>query len=137
MKSRDTLLRLKRFQADEKRRRVTQLELMIAEFNRMAGDLDREIATEEQRARISDPTHFAYPTYARAAMVRRDNLRGSAANLKGQLDDARRAVEEAFEELKKVETLDNREHARERAEASAREQASYDQIGLSRHAARA
>ncbi len=55
MKSRDTLLRLKRFQADEKRRRVTQLELMIAEFNRMAGDLDREIATEEQRARISDP----------------------------------------------------------------------------------
>ena len=71
MKSRDTLLRLKRFQADEKRRRVTQLELMIAEFNRMAGDLDREIATEEQRARISDPTHFAYPTYARAARSRR------------------------------------------------------------------
>lgn len=137
MKSRETLLRLKRFQLDEKRRKVAQVEMMIAEFERMASDLDREIQNEEQKAKISDPTHFAYPTYARAAMVRRDNLRGSADNLKGQLDDARRAVEEAFEELKKVETLESREHARERAEQSAREQADYDEIGLARHAMRA
>ena len=34
MKSRETLLRLKRFQVDEKRRRVSQIEMMIAEFNR-------------------------------------------------------------------------------------------------------
>ncbi len=137
MKSRDTLLRLKRFQLDEKRRKVAQLEMMIAEFDRMAADLEREIQNEEQKARISDPTHFAYPTYARAAMVRRDNLRDSANNLKSQLDEARAAVEEAFEELKKVETLDNREHAREKAEAAAREQAEYDQIGLQRHMMRA
>jgi flagellar FliJ protein len=137
MKSRDTLLRLKRFQLDEKRRKVAQLEMMIAEFDRMAGDLEREIQNEEQKARISDPTHFAYPTYARAAMVRRDNLRDSANNLKSQLDEARAAVEEAFEELKKVETLDNREHAKEKAEAAAREQAEYDHIGLQRHMMRA
>jgi flagellar FliJ protein len=137
MKSRDTLLRLKRFQLDEKRRKVAQLEMMIAEFDRMAGDLEREIQNEEQKARISDPTHFAYPTYARAAMVRRDNLRDSANNLKSQLDEARAAVEEAFEELKKVETLDNREHAKEKAEAAEREQAEYDHIGLQRHMMRA
>ena len=67
MKSRDSQLRLKRFQVDEKRRRVAQIEAMIAEFLRMAGDLDREIATEEHKAGIADVTHFAYPTYARAA----------------------------------------------------------------------
>ena len=61
MKSRDTLIRLKRFQVDEKRRRVAQIEMMIAEFDRMAADLDREIAAEEQKAGISDPNHFAYP----------------------------------------------------------------------------
>ena len=44
MKSRDTLIRLKRFQVEEKRRRVAQIEMMIAEFDRMAVDLDREIA---------------------------------------------------------------------------------------------
>ena len=67
MKSRDSLLRLKRFHVDEKRRRVAQIEAMIAEFSRMAGDLDREIALEEQKAGITDLGHFAYPTYARAA----------------------------------------------------------------------
>ena len=55
MKSRDTLIRLKRFQVDEKRRRVAQIEMMIAEFNRMAADLDREIAAEEHKAGITDP----------------------------------------------------------------------------------
>ena len=43
MKSRDTLIRLKKFQVDEKRRKVMQIETMIAEFERMASDLEREI----------------------------------------------------------------------------------------------
>ena len=64
MKSRDTLIRLKKFQVDEKRRRVSQIETMIAEFHRMSVDLEREIQTEQDRAGINDPTHFAYPTYA-------------------------------------------------------------------------
>src|SRR5208283_5787509 len=95
MKSRDTLIRLKRFQADEKRRRVRQIEAMVAEFTRMAGDLDREIANEEKRAGISDPHHFAYPTYARAASARRDNLKSSIAEIAAQIDEAKAAQEEA------------------------------------------
>jgi flagellar export protein FliJ len=130
MKSRDTLMRLKRFQVDEKRRRVAQIESMIAEFERMATDLDREIASEEQRSGITDRAHFAYPTYARAAMQRRDNLKRSADELKGQLADARRELEEAFEELKKFEILDDREQARERTAEAARDQAEMDRIGL-------
>lgn len=114
MKSRDTLLRLKRFQADEKRRRVTQLEMMIAEFNRMAGDLDREIAAEEQRARISDPSHFAYPTYARAARNRRDNLLSSTEELRGQLDEANSRLEEALAEVVKAESLEGRDKSGDR-----------------------
>ena len=114
MKSRDTLVRLKRFQADEKARRVAQIEMMINEFGRMAGDLDREIATEEQRSGNSDPTHFAYSTYARAARGRRDNLRNSANELRGQLDEAKARHEEALEELRKAENLDGRERAMER-----------------------
>ncbi|MFC5418732.1 flagellar export protein FliJ [Bosea eneae] len=130
MKSRETLLRLKRFQVDEKRRRVSQIEMMIAEFNRMAGDLDREIQNEETRAGISDPAHFAYPTYAKAALGRRDNLRQSADNLQGQLDEAKAELQEAFEDMKKVEILDDRERATERAAEAARDLAMMDSIGL-------
>jgi len=133
MKSRDTLIRLKKFQVDEKRRKVMQIEGMIAEFDRMAADLDREIMAEQERAGIHDPGHFAYPTYAKAALNRRDNLKRSADDLKGQLEDARGALGEAFDELKKVELLDERDQARERADEQMREQTELDRIGLMRH----
>ena len=132
MKSRDTLIRLKKFQVDEKRRRVNQIEGMIADFQRMSVDLEREIQTEQERAGISDPAHFAYPTYAKAAINRRENLKRSADELKGQLDEAKDALSEVFEELKKVELLDERDQMRERAEMAAREQAELDAIGLMR-----
>jgi flagellar protein FliJ len=129
MKSRETLIRLKKFQVDEKRRRVAQIEAMIADFDRMANDLEREIQNEERRAGINDPGHFAYPTYARAARNRRDNLANSAGELKGQLDAAKAELEVAFDELKKVEILQDREKEAERAEELRREQRELDRIG--------
>ena len=111
MKSRDALIRLKRFQVEERRRRVAQIETMIAEFTRMATDLDREISSEEIRAGNTDPTHFAYPTYARAARTRRDNLKHSVGELQGQLHEAKSHHEMAQEELAKVQSLDGREKA--------------------------
>ena len=132
MKSRDTLIRLKKFQVDEKRRKVMQIEGMIAEFERMANDLEREIKVEQDRANIHDPAHFAYPTYAKAAIQRRENLKHSADEMKVQLNDAKDALAEAFEELKKVELLDERDQMRERAAEAAIEQSELDAIGLMR-----
>ena len=109
MKSRDTLIRLKRFQVEEKRRRVRQIELMSAEFTRMIVDLNREIANEERRTGIADPTHFAYPTYARAAAGRRDNLKSSIDELGSQIEEAKGALAEAQAELAKYEAIDGRE----------------------------
>src|ERR1700722_16189909 len=129
MKSRDTLIRLKKFQVDEKRRKVAQIEGMIAEFERMATDLEREIAVEQERAGITDPGHFAYPTYAKAAIARRENLKRSADELVGQLEDAKVALQESFEDLKKVELLDERDQVRDRSAEEAREQTELDALG--------
>ena len=137
MKSRETLIRLKKFQVDEKRRRVAQIEGMIADFQRMSVDLEREIQNEQDRAGINDPTHFAYPTYAKAAMQRRENLQRSADDLRLQLETATGALAEAFEEMKKIELLDERDQLRVREEENAREQAELDAIGLMRNGARA
>src|SRR3984893_5452915 len=89
MKSRDTFARLRRFQVDETRRSVAQIETMISEFSRMAQelasettiaefsrmgqDVERGITSDEHRVAISDISHFAYPPYARAARARRAN----------------------------------------------------------------
>ena len=125
MKSRDTLVRLKQFQVDDKRRRIAQLQTMIAEFTRMTNDLDREIGTEERRANNTDPSHFAYPTYARAARARRDNLNLSLNDLREKLEDAQERLKEASEELAKAQSQEfsrprRRTHGRRRCRAPCR-----------------
>lgn len=128
MKSRNSLIRLKRFQVDEKRRQVAQIEMMIAEFERMAAELDEQILSEQKRVGISDVTHFAYPTFAKAAMQRRDNLMVSADDLRGQLDAARAALAEAVEDMKKIELIEERDQVRDRAEADRLEQDALDEV---------
>ena len=113
MKTRGSLIRLKRFAAEEKCRNLTRIEMMIREFSKDSGELDREIAAEEARAGITDPKHFAYPTYAKAAAQRRDNLRCSVEDLKLQLEEARAEYEDALADLKKMEALDERERTLE------------------------
>ncbi len=120
MKSRETVIRLKKFQVDERRRQVAQIESMISDFERISSDLEREIKTEQDRSGIHDPGHFAYPTYAKAAIQRRDNLKRSAHDLKVQLEDAKAALNEAFEEMKKLELLDERDQMRRRTARSGR-----------------
>ena len=134
MKSRsESLIRLKKFQVDEKRRQVAQIEMMIGDFERMAGELDQQIEIEQQKTGISDVAHFAYSTFAKAAMTRRDNLLASAQDMKDKLEAAQDELAEAVEDLKKVELLDQREQTREGVEQARIEQAEYDEIGRLRH----
>ena len=109
MKSRESLVRLKLFQVNEKRRQLLQLDMMIAEFDRMAGELDGQIAYEERKAGITDQTHFAYPTFAKAARQRRENLMVSQRDMKAQREGAAAAFAEAEAELKKAEMLEVRD----------------------------
>jgi flagellar protein FliJ len=119
MKSRNTLIRSKKFQVDDRRRKVAQMEAMIADFQRIAGDLEREIMAEQERAGIHDPTHFAYPTYAKAAMARRENLKRSIDELLIQLGEAKIELQASCDELKRVELLDERNQVRDRADDEA------------------
>jgi hypothetical protein len=103
MKARDTMLRTKRFDVDERARKVADIESMIRDLETMSADLSRQIAAEEERSGVKDPSHFSYSTFAKAAAQRRENLNNSSDKLRIQLDDARRAHEEALSELQKLE----------------------------------
>lgn len=109
MKSRENLVRLKRFQVNEKRRQMAQLDMMMAEFDRMATELDLQIAAEEKKAGITDISHFAYPTFAKAARQRRDNLKNSQADLAQQKSTAQAQLSEAEIELERAEMLESRD----------------------------
>jgi hypothetical protein len=102
MKSRESALRLKRFEAQEKARKVLGLEQMIKDFEVMAVDLDRQVQAEEDRTGIKDASHFNYSTFAKAARQRRDKLRASIEDLKAQLEAAMRERDEVDAEAVEV-----------------------------------
>lgn len=114
MKSRDAALRLKRFEASEKARKVADLEHMIREFEQMTVDLDRQISAEEDRTGVKDASHFAYSTFAKAAGQRRSNLKASIDGLVAKLDAAVRERDAAQADLNAVSMADPREPERGR-----------------------
>ena len=104
MSSRAPAARSLGFQIAQHSRIIAQLQTIIADFDRQAVNLDWDIRVEEDRANNHDPSHFAYPTYAKAAIQRRDNLRRSSRELKDQFDVAKKALAEA--ELEAARLLD-------------------------------
>jgi flagellar FliJ protein len=114
MKSRDSVLRLKRFQVEEKRRQVAQIDATVAEFGRIAKELDDQVRAEQERSGIHDVNHFAYPTFAKAALQRRDNLVRSAKELAGQRAAAQTELDAALGDLQKLEALVERDMANEK-----------------------
>jgi flagellar protein FliJ len=119
MKSRESAIRLRRFEAQEKVRKVQGLEQMIRDFEVMAVDLERQVQAEEDRTGVKDVAHFAYSTFAKAASQRRDKLRASIEDLRVKLEDAIRERDETNSEVKldgeaQVRDAQNREaHARD------------------------
>jgi flagellar export protein FliJ len=120
MKMRENIVRLKQFQVNEKRRQLQQLDLMIAEFDRMATELDLQVAAEEKKAGITDINHFAYPTFAKAARQRRDNLKNSQHDLLLQRNTAESILAEAEAELSKAEALESRDAKNRESEPALR-----------------
>lgn len=86
MNGREAALRAKRFEAHESAKKIDHLQMMINDFEALANDLDRQIHAEEDRTGIRDTSHFGYSTFAKSAAQRRDNLRASAAELRGKLE---------------------------------------------------
>lgn len=130
MKSRKSLIQLRQFEVDKRRQTVSDIENMMGELQQMIVDLERQIEVEQERAGVDDINHFAYPTFAKAAIQRRDNLQNSVKELEVRLAEARDRLAEAFEELKKVELIEERDAERVRAQSAAQEQAELDEIGI-------
>ena len=100
MKSRDAQIRMKRFQIEERRRQVGQIETMIEEFGRMISDLDhgdrRRAPAHRDRGREAFRLLHLRP---RGAAAPRQSCRPPSADLTGQLDTAKAALDLAMAEL--------------------------------------
>ena len=74
-----------KMQSETALREAAQIRTLIADLDRVIQILNCDIATEEERARVSDRSDATYPILARTLAARRDNLRYTIAALEQRL----------------------------------------------------
>jgi flagellar export protein FliJ len=129
MKAVKGLIRLHRWQLDEKRRNLADLERMKEEFERQVERLEAEIAAEQKVASDVE-ARFAYGAYAQTTVRRRATLQRSIADLNSQILAAREEVAAAFQEVKKYELLQEQRDRRIREWTTRREQSIQDEVAI-------
>jgi len=120
MKSQNSLLHRCRFEVNERRQVVTDIESMMGKCKQNVVDLEHQIEFEQERSGVDDVNHCTYPPFAKAAIQRRDNLKNSVRKLESKLWEARDNWAEAYEELKKIDLT----------KSAAREHMDINEIGL-------
>lgn len=129
-----TLIRLSKFNVDEKRRVLTQLqareEHVIEEIRKGEEQLRRE---QQLAAEDSTGVGFAYGAYHQAWMKKRDLMHQALAAVRAEIEKAREELAEAFRELKTYEVTQANREKREREEADRKEQIFLDEVGLTMH----
>jgi chromosome segregation ATPase len=108
-------VRMHKWRLEERARVADELERLREKLINAAAQLDAELA-EASRGRALNSG------YAQAVGLRRERLQQSLAGVEAQMDQARKDVAEAFEELKKYEAaLAQRERMRQKRGGRERE----------------
>lgn len=130
MSALDSLIRLHRWQVDERRRDVALLEDFAAKLGHQRQKLEAEDERERAVVASAPEAAFTYAAYARGLIERRHKLEQSQQEVAEQIARARDALAEAFQELKRYEVAAaNRVKQQERREAK-RQQQTMDDLGI-------
>src|SRR5919199_4442162 len=103
MSALETLIRVHRWQLDERRQQLGELDRLADKLRLERRRLDDEDAAEQRAAALSHEASLAYPNYAAALRDRRAKLDASIAGVEEQIVRARDALAEAFQEVKRYE----------------------------------
>lgn len=128
-KSLRTLIRLRDWDVDEKRRAVGELLGLIAELESQARKLEEDLVKEQNTAR-ADPSGagFFYGHYANAVIRHRGELVEAMRHTEQAIAEAQDRLRDAYRELKKYETLQHRRDEADEAEAKRRETLFLDEV---------
>ncbi len=130
MSSLKTIIRLHKWQLDEKRRALSELQNLR---DRLTDELVRlrEMVRHEQETARNDPAvAFGYAAFAKAARERDHRLQESIAQVDRQIATATEEMAEAFQELKRFELAEEERLKREREKIRRKEDAMLDETAL-------
>lgn len=129
-----TLIRLAKFEVDEKRRVLTALQ--NEEEKTLHDILQSEVRLrKEQELAASDAVGigFMYGAYHRAWMAERQTLFARLGTIRQQIELARDELAEAFRTQKTYEVTQANREKREQEEADRKEQIFLDEVGMTQH----
>ncbi|MEQ8347720.1 MAG: hypothetical protein RIB84_19470 [Sneathiellaceae bacterium] len=133
MRGLSTLIRLAKHELDERRRRLGELQAHQDEFRMKAAVLEARLEAEGVVAQQAGPMGFSFIEYMRVVLKQRDELLKAANGLQPEIDAAVDVVREAFEEVKRLEMVEEAEQREARRKEEAAERNDLDEIGLQRH----
>jgi len=133
MKSLDNLIRLHKWQLDEKRRNLADLEKLKEALQLDLVRLATDLAREGELANASPETNMAFPGWMAATLTRRDKINSSIAEADHRLVMVRDEVAEAFAEVKRYEQVAEARDRRARDSLNRRLAAELDEAGLEGH----
>jgi flagellar FliJ protein len=127
----DTVIRVQRWQLDERRAQLAELERLETRLKGEAQRLIQELEAEQRvAANDSAGAGRGYTSYAGALGERQTKLNASIAEVVEQIQRARDALAESFQEVKRYELAAANRRNRERAQANRRQQVIQDELGL-------
>ena len=130
MRALNGLIRVHKWQLDERRQQLAQLERLEERLRNELAKLDEEAAREEAVATGNPEAARAWASYAEALRARRQTYETSLADVAAQLVLAREALAESFQEVKRYEIAAAARQKRDRAVVEQRLQIQQDEIAL-------
>ncbi len=132
MKPRNTLVRLHKWQVDEKRKHLATLYALRDELVLKLKAVDATVLREQEIVNSSAGSRadvaFSYGAFAQAAIMQQENIQRSIQSADEQIDDALEAVADAFKSLKRQEiAAANQQNRKDRARARIEQITSDDQ----------
>ena len=130
MSSLKTIIRLHKWQLDEKRRALSELQNLRDRLTDELARLREMVRHEQETARNDPAVAFGYAAFAKAARERDQRLQESIAQVDQQIVTATEEMAEAFQELKRFELAEEERLKRERAKIRRKEDAMLDETAL-------
>ena len=129
----EKLIRFHKFDLDEKRRYLRELEEQEARIQEAIDAIDQEVQSEQAFSR--GEANFApyYGGYATRTKARREALVDELSKAHEVVEEARETVVQAFEELKKYEITKDQQDHRAYLDEERQTQIELDEIALTTH----
>ncbi len=133
MKNLGTLIRLHKWQLNEKRRKLGELEGLRNELCAKLEALDRQLGEEQSYAGSHQDVAFAYAGFSGAVRQKRETIEHSIADVEREIVTATTEVRLAFQELKRYEIAEAARQTRAKRERDRRETLELDEIATNHY----